>query len=264
MPPRLWGTISDTTATNTTLTINDTNGRQILRRIVSIDVESSNQQEQQKEEKEEKLKIKCEHGNNDWIEFTKKGNVVYIDSHERGKTIRGYFKMSQIAKLIKQMNKIRYMDTEEEITIKGIATTMCRTSHLNSDGTCDLDNNVCRNRGNDLEFQVEKRWGYGFTLQLQISSWVSVFIMKSERQNELFFDFFKTLSMKGGNKKMKDLITTNCIEEENDSLTLVDCNDGKEFAFRATVDDETSLIFMEKDKAVEFAKLILKNAGLDD
>lgn len=60
-----------------------------------------------------------------------------------------------------------------------------------------------------------------------------------------------------GNVKMKTILTLNCIEEEEDCVKIVDCDDGRNIAIQLDVEEQPSIVYINRENAIKLAELLL-------
>lgn len=84
----------------------------------------------------------------------------------------------------------------------------------------------------------------------------SVVIILNHKQLYKFRDFLKIILKEDG-IKMKSVLKLNCIEEQEDSLELIDCDDGKNVAIQLNNEEEIGMVYMDKEEAMQLAMKII-------
>ena len=183
------------------------------------------------------LKLNCEFDKFDEISFLEQNNSLIIGTTVSSRKSFMLTKRKNIVKIASQFNDIveksenlpRYkrklVIKDKNGTLLEIQIQLNKSARLTMSGTENHKEFV-----NTIELNKEKVF--------QIVQLLNDFSWK-------------------GVKKMETIIKMSCIEEEEDCVKVLDCNDGENVAIQIDIEEQPNMVYLDCESAIKLAEIIL-------
>lgn len=193
---------------------------------------------------EKKISINCEYSSEDYIsfEFLDDGQLK-IESVEGGDVLYFFLKRKEAFKFLNSLQ-----NTLKEGKNKRRASFSYKAKGKN-----------CSN-GQEITFSLNITREDCGTILEEGNDWANTRCRvhnKTKNLEEIAEFLLKNMKEKD-DMIMETVVKMNCLEEENDSVLVLDCNKGKNVVIETDIDHEKNLIFLTVEDAIKMAKTILE------
>ncbi len=185
------------------------------------------------------LEIQCQSGRRDFAKFEYKKGKIEIKIREGGSVARFQLNIQKEKEKIQKLIKNVKIKKENDGRIR------------------NMEDDVFTIQKNSLRFKLEFRYSDETLIKVRDEVGRICYVIASNQDIYKLAKFLEK-TIKIGGIKMSSLLKINCIEEENDNVEVLDCNDGQNVAIKTDSDGEVGMIFMSPEDAVKMAKEILK------
>lgn len=185
-----------------------------------------------------RLRIKCRYNSDDLATFeTTEDGKMLITAKERGYVAKLKVKKKKMTNFLPKLKYI--FENAESMRLS------------------EREIKLSTRTGEVIEFSLNSN--QSGQLELTDNETSNTIILHKE-DFEQIIEFFEKFTFKRGAVKMNTIIEKNCIEEETDTVKIIDC-DGKNIIIETDNDGELSVIYLNNEDAIKIAKAILAQCG---